>query len=249
MKVKILATGSDGNCVWISNGKVNILVDVGLPARSIEKIMLENDVNPSEVKAIFVTHEHKDHVSGVGIAKKYLIPVYGSEGTLKKISKLEGAEVMNKQSAITFGLGSPEFMTIKRFDVHHDALEPTGFVIESAGEKVSVLMDTGKVTPDMIHAMSYSDIYIFECNHDEDMLANGEYHDSLKARVLSDSGHLSNKAAAEALSKLIKGKGEQIYLTHMSSKNNLPALAERIVKRALRQRGYEAGTHYSLVTI
>lgn len=249
MKVEILATGSDGNCVWISNGKVSILVDVGLPAKKIEQIMLDNGINPSELKAIFVTHEHKDHVSGVGIAKKYMIPVYGSEGTLKKINKLENGQVMAKNSTVTFGLGDPDFMTVKRFDVHHDALEPTGFVIETAESKLSVLMDTGKVTPDMIHAMTMSDIYVFECNHDVDMLINGDYHDGLKARVLSEIGHLSNQAAAEALSKLIMGRGEHIYLTHMSSNNNMPALAERIVKRALRQKGYEAGSHYHIKAI
>lgn len=244
MDIKILATGSDGNCVWISNGAISILIDCGLPKTKVEKILLAADIDPTKIEAIFVTHEHQDHARGLPFADKYKIPVYASEGTLKELGRLETGKIL--KSFIILDAFSTSHLSIAPFPVHHDAMEPTGFVIRDQHEKVSVLMDTGKVDDAMLYAMSHSHQYVFECNHDEDMLVNGDYPDTTKARILSDIGHLSNHAAAAALAHLVQGRGERIYLTHMSSSNNMPALAQGAVKKALRQKGLQAGKHYHL---
>jgi phosphoribosyl 1,2-cyclic phosphodiesterase len=245
--VKIHATGSDGNCVTISNGSITIMVDVGLPKTKVEKILLAAGIDPTKIHSIYVTHEHQDHCRGLGFADKYKIPVYASEGTLKALNRLDSGKVIKPGKPICFDAFSiPNHMFITAFNVSHDAMEPLGFAIQGKDCKVSVMMDTGCVTDEMLQAMANSNIYVFECNHDEDMVVNGDYPDVTKSRVLADTGHLSNEAAAAALSKLIKGNGERIMLTHMSSNNNMPAIAEGTVKRALRKQGLQVGKHYEL---
>ncbi|MFC5528430.1 MBL fold metallo-hydrolase [Cohnella yongneupensis] len=246
MIVKVLASGSKGNAVWISNGEVSILIDVGLPKSKIEKIMLERDIDPSKIDGIFISHEHQDHVMGISLADKYKIPVYASEGTLKEIGRLDTGNIMRAGGFHGFDALRSSYMLVSAFGVHHDAMEPFGYTITTKDKKATVLMDTGHVDEAMIQAMQYSDIYVFECNHDVDMLQDGDYDARTKSRILSDNGHLSNDAAAEALAKLVTGKGEHIWLTHMSANNNLPALAEGTVKRALRAKGLHPGKHYTL---
>ncbi|WEK53290.1 MAG: MBL fold metallo-hydrolase [Candidatus Cohnella colombiensis] len=249
MIVKVLASSSKGNCVWIGNDEVSILIDVGLPKTKIEKIMLERDIDPTKIDAIFLTHDHIDHVKGIAIADKYKIPVYASEGTLKDIGRLDTGHVMKVGSIKGFDALRSTMMLVSPFAVHHDALEPFGYTIRTTDKKATVLMDTGHVDEQMIEAMADSDIYVFECNHDRDMLVDGDYDDFTKSRILSDNGHLSNDQASEALTKLVTGKGEHIYLTHMSANNNLPALAEGTVKRALRAKGLQAGKHYQIEVV
>lgn len=249
MDVKIHATGSDGNCVSVSNGEVTILIDLGLPKTKAEKILLAANVDPTRIDAVFVTHEHQDHARGLAFADKFKIPVYASEGTLKELGRLETGKVIKPGQMVGFDALRQSYMLVSAFNVSHDAMEPTGFTIRSNDRKVSVMMDTGKVTDEMLAAMSDSDIYVFECNHDEDMLVNGDYPEVTKSRILADTGHLSNEAAASALARLIRGRGERIYLTHMSSNNNMPAIAEGTVKRALRARGFTAGKHYYLEVV
>lgn len=249
MIVKVLASGSKGNCVWIGNGEVSILIDVGLPKTKVEKIMLDRDIDPTKIDAIFLTHEHGDHVMGVSFADKYRIPVYASEGTLKQISRLDSGHTMKAGSSRILDAFRPSFMLISPFVVHHDALEPFGYTIRTKDRKATVLMDTGHVDEQMISEMGYSDIYVFECNHDVEMLRAGDYDEFTKSRILSDNGHMSNDAAAAALAKLIRGQGEQIYLTHMSANNNNPDKAITAVRLALREKGFKRGEHYTIEVI
>jgi len=235
--------------VFVSNGEVSVLIDVGLAKTKVEKILLDAGIDPTKISAVFVTHEHQDHCKGLPFADKFKIPVYASEGTIKALDRLESGKIIKAGAAVGFDAFRRSLLMISAFAVHHDAYEPLGFTIRSVDQKVSVLMDTGKVTDDMLQAMANSDVYVFECNHDEDMLINGEYPEVTKSRILSDVGHLSNTAAAEALGKLVRGTGERIYLTHMSSNNNMPALAERIVRKALTLKGLKAGTHYHLEVV
>ncbi|WP_336772338.1 MBL fold metallo-hydrolase [Paenibacillus sp. MMO-58] len=246
MQVRVHATGSTGNCVSISNGHITILVDVGLPKTKIEKILLEDGIDPTKIHSIWITHEHEDHCKGVAFADKYKIPVYASEGTLKALNRLDTGRIVKDGKSQCFDAFSPKHLFVTPFNVSHDAFEPLGFAIQGADGKVSVMMDTGIVTPDMLRAMANSTVYVFECNHDEDMLMNGEYNEALKRRILATTGHLSNDAAAVALSRLIKGTGERIMLTHMSSSNNMPGLAAAAVKRALKKNGLKANVHYTL---
>ncbi|OBZ13933.1 MBL fold metallo-hydrolase [Bacillus sp. FJAT-26390] len=248
MNVKVLASGSEANCVWIGNEQTSVLIDIGLPKTKVEKILVENGIDPTKIDGVFITHEHKDHCKGVAFADKYKIPVYASEGTLKALDRLESGKDVS--GPIGFDVFSESFLFVNSFTVHHDAFEPVGYTVtDYNGEKVSVLMDTGKVTGEMIGAMMDSSVYVFECNHDIDMVNDGPYHDDLKRRVLSDTGHLSNEAAAAALALLVRGKGERILLTHMSSNNNMPALALATVKRTLKAKGFIEGNHYHLEVV
>lgn len=249
MIVKVLASGSDGNCVYVGTDTVGILIDIGLPKSKVEKILLAADIVPTRIDAVFITHEHKDHCRGLSFADKYKIPVYASEGTLKQLDRLDTGNAVGVDGWRGFDGFSRDFITVAPFRVSHDALEPYGYTIRGFDWKVSVLMDTGVVTDEMLDKMADSNIYVFECNHDIQILQDGPYDAFLKSRILSDNGHLSNDAAADALSKLVKGRGEQIFLTHMSSSNNLPALAEATVKRALRQRQVIAGKHYTIEVV
>lgn len=249
IQVKVLASGSTGNCIWLGNGEVNILVDVGLPKTKIEKIMLQQGIDPTKIEAIFITHEHGDHIKGIALAEKYKIPVHASTGTLKGMGEVETASPMRPDALIMFNAFDDSIMRVRPFAVSHDAYEPFGYTVQDKDTKVSIMMDTGTVTAEMLRAMSGSNIYIMECNHDEDMVVNSEYPEITKSRILSESGHLSNQAAAAALARLVRGNGEHVYLTHMSARNNLPALAEMTVKRALRAKGFKEGEHYHLHVI
>lgn len=247
MDVKVLASGSEGNMVWIGNSETSVLIDVGLPKTKAEKALIDAGVDPTKIDAVYITHEHQDHCKGLAFVDKYKIPVYASMGTLKALNRLDTGNYANSRG---FNVFSDSALFIQSFNVHHDAAQPLGYTVtDIEGFKVSVLMDTGKVTDDMLEAMRDSSVYVFECNHDEDMVMNGSYHDGLKQRVLCDVGHLSNDDAAAALAKLVRGQGEQIFLTHMSSNNNMPALALATVKRALKAKGFIAGKHYNVEVI
>jgi phosphoribosyl 1,2-cyclic phosphodiesterase len=249
MYVKVLASGSDANMVYVGNGETAVLIDLGLAKTKAEKILIENGIDPTKITAVLVTHEHGDHCRGLAFADKYKIPVYASEGTLKALDRLGSGCIMKANEGRILD-AFRDFFVVIPFRAHHDAADPLGYTVtDKQGFKVSVLMDTGKVTGDMLVAMSNSDIYVFECNHDEEMVKDGDYPDVTKSRILCDVGHLSNDAAAAALTKLIRGNGEQIYLTHMSSNNNMPALALATVKRALKAKGFIAGQHYHMEVI
>ncbi|MCC2250522.1 MBL fold metallo-hydrolase [Virgibacillus sp. AGTR] len=249
MKVNILASGSSGNCIALTSGKSTILVDAGIAKTKIEKRLLDVGIVPTNVVAIFITHAHKDHTKGLPLANKYNIPVYAGEEEWKDIQSVE-AHLINK---IGIGgiFGAPEHFIVVPFEVHHDAYRPLGYTVTNhkTDFKVSICLDTGKVEQPMLNVMKNSNAYILESNHEPRMVEASSYPNSVKARVLSDIGHLSNKQTATALSKLIQGKGEQIYLTHLSSNNNLPALAEMTTKRALYQKGFIENKHYTLEVI
>lgn len=251
MIVKVLSTGSEkGSCIYIATEGASILVDAGPSKTKIEKLLLAQNYDPTKIDAIFVSHEHGDHTDGLGFADKFKIPVYGSEGTLKAIGRLDSGKVLRTNMATGFASFLPSYMFVKPFDISHDAMEPFGYTVQTYDKKVSVLMDTGCVNETMLREMEHSDIYVFECNHDIDMLnANQKYHDGLKHRILSDIGHMSNDAAAEALAKLIHGRGEQIYLTHMSQNNNTAEKAEKAVKLALFDKEFVKNKHYRLEVI
>lgn len=252
MKVDILASGSSGNCIAIRSGGTCILIDAGIAKTKIEKRLLEVGIRADEIMAIFITHSHGDHIKGLPLANKYRIPVYASEGEWKSIDGVdEGLQYTVKAGYHLAEKREFDWLDITPFGTHHDAYEPLGYSILSSDEeqKASICLDTGKVDFEMIEAMRDSDIYIIESNHEPAMVEAGDYPDSIKARILSDLGHLSNEQTASALGRLIRGKGERIYLTHLSGNNNMPMLAEMTVKRALRSKGFEAGKHYYLEVV
>ncbi|MDT0163847.1 MBL fold metallo-hydrolase [Bacillus sp. AG4(2022)] len=247
MKVDILASGSKGNVIALRSSDKAILIDVGIPKTQIEKRLLEVGIRPNLIKAILVTHAHSDHIKGLPLANKYKIPVFAAEGEWKSIQGVDQELVWSFTAGNDFGIDG---FHVQSFKTHHDAHEPCGYAINDyEGNKCSICLDTGHVNAEMLEAMEYSGIYVIEANHEPNMLEVSVYPPSVKARVLSNIGHLSNEQTAEALCKLVNGIGEQIYLTHLSSKNNLPALAEMTVKRALAKKGFKPNHHYRIEVV
>ncbi|QJT71672.1 MBL fold metallo-hydrolase [Psychrobacillus phage Spoks] len=248
MKVDILASGSSGNCIAITSGEKTILIDAGIAKTKIEKALLNVGIRPDNVKAIFITHAHGDHIKGIPIANKYNIPVFASAGEWKSIKGVESEFLRSVEAYDAFQFN--EFGIIP-FKTHHDSYEPLGYAIEliDTGYKVSVCLDSGKVDEEMVKAMDGSDIYVIESNHEPRMVEASNYPNSVKARIVSHIGHLSNQQTAVTLAKLVRGNGEKIYLVHLSSHNNMPALAKMTTKRELLKTGYVEGEHYELEVI
>jgi phosphoribosyl 1,2-cyclic phosphodiesterase len=247
LEIKFIGTGSAGNCIAIQTGGCTILIDIGIAKTKVEKALIEAGINPGEINAIFLTHAHGDHTKGLPFAEKWNIPVYASEGTWKTVD-FKGMRYNLDCEIYLDGNDYYKSTVVSYFHTHHDDYDSLGFVINSPinapDKQVSICLDTGHVDRNMIEAMRGSDIYIIEANHDPELVAGSSYPDSVKARILSDVGHLSNEQTAEALAKLVTGKGEKIYLCHLSSANNLPAIAKGEVVRALRKKGLQIDKHY-----
>lgn len=249
MKVTIIASGSKGNCIHLQSGITSILIDAGIAKTKIEQRLIDNGIIPGEIDAIFVTHAHGDHIKGLPLANKYHIPVWAGEGEWKSIVNVEEDLRRNIEVGEEFHRCGYEVFAFK---THHDAYCPHGYAFTLYDNtvlddtKISICLDTGKVDNDMLTAMADSDIYIIESNHDPILVQNSNYPISTQARILSDIGHLSNQQTAAALKRLVKGKGEKIYLTHLSSSNNTPMHARAEVMRALREKGFKEGEHYKL---
>lgn len=244
MKVDILASGSGGNCIAVRSSKSTILVDAGIAKTKIEKRLLDVGIRPDSIKAILITHAHNDHVKGLPLANKYKIPVFAGREEWQSIESVENRWNINAGTEFQI-----DDFIVKSFRTHHDAYDPVGYTLSSEGKKVSICLDTGHIDNEMLQTMANSDIYIIEANHEPKMVEASDYPDSVKARILSEMGHLSNQQTAVALQKLVQGKGEKIYLTHLSSKNNMPALVKMTVVRYLAKRGFKAGKHYFLEVV
>ncbi len=236
MSVCMLASGSKGNAIYISDGKTSVLVDAGLSGIEIERRLAARGILPESLDAILVTHEHTDHVQGVGIlSRRYSLPVYISLNTLEaaapQIGKIK--EVIHFQCGVTFTLGS---LTVHPFSTSHDAEDPAGFTISQNGRKIGIATDLGIATFLVKTHLQKCSLLILESNHDNQMLEDGPYPWSVKQRIKSRTGHLSNEEAQGLLKKVRHPQLEYVILAHMSETNNTPQKVLEVVGKVINSR-------------
>ncbi|EAX48391.1 beta-lactamase domain protein [Thermosinus carboxydivorans Nor1] len=236
MQVHVLASGSTGNALFFDFDTTKILVDAGISARRIQQALCGIGTSLEEVDAILVTHEHRDHVSGLPtLTRRYGLPVYTRPGTWENMFCRELIP-----SACCYELGdSLEIGNVKieAFSISHDAADPVGFNFYYRNRKYSVATDLGFVTDSVKKAIACSDVLVLESNHDVDMLKKGSYPWSLKRRIMSSRGHLSNTDAGWALARLPRKSKTEVFLAHLSQENNRPDLAKTTVSTILADQG------------
>ncbi len=227
MKYCSIASGSSGNCHYVGYKDTNILIDAGLSGKKITQGLDEIEVDASKLNGIFVTHEHSDHIKGLGIlSRKYDLPIFINYKTWKalegKIGKVKEENIKIFENNKKYALGDLE---IKPFSITHDAVDPVGFKLENGKKSLAIATDIGHISDKIKDNLLQSDLIVLESNYDKEMLLMGSYTYALKKRVMSDIGHLSNEDAAKFAVELIKNGTENLLLAHLSRENNFPALA------------------------
>lgn len=243
-----LCSSSSGNSTYIGSGGGGILVDAGTNAKRLIMAMEHVNVVPESIRAIFITHEHNDHISALRVfANKYKVPVYASKGTLSALEKaghLRGdfeAFVIPENGADVSG------MEIKSFRTSHDSAESCGYTVTLPDERrISVVTDTGVITNDIIDKVTGSDLILLESNHDKNMLSSGPYPYYLKKRILSERGHLSNDDCAKAACHFINTGTTRLVLGHLSRENNTAYKAFDRTNLALGEMGAIPDVDYIL---
>lgn len=244
MKFCSLYSGSSGNSIFIASDNTKVLIDAGLAGKKIDDALKHIGEESSSIDGIFITHEHIDHIKGVGVlSRKYDIPIYANDNTWavmeKNIGKIKehNIRIMDRRSSITIN-----DLEIRSFNIPHDAIAPVGYTVSSAGKNASVVTDFGVFTEEIRDNIIDSDIILLESNHDVNMLRMGPYPYKLKLRVLGENGHLSNEDCGSAIVSLLKNdKKKQIVLGHLSGTNNHPDLAYQTVVDVLSANGIRPG--------
>lgn len=225
-----LNSGSNGNCYYVGNRHEAILVDAGISCREVEKRMQRLGLSMQKVKAIFVSHEHADHIRGLPVlAKKHRVPVYITPRTCRN-GRLELEDELNLPipENRTVSIGS---LTITAFLKHHDAIEPHSFTISSAGVTVGVFTDIGVPCTNLLQHFSQCHAAFLEANYDEQMLHGGSYPYHLKRRISGGKGHLSNRQALEVFKAYRAPFLSHLLLAHLSKENNCPDLAQQLFNK------------------
>lgn len=245
MKVITLASGSKGNCTLISTDTTKILVDQGLTLKDAETRLKSINVDPSEIYAILITHEHSDHIKGVGtFARKYGCFVVANIDEWEVLDSKLGKIDENKKIKYTSLNFYIQDLTVNAFKLSHDAHTCYGYSFYNQGYKVSIATDFGAPTKQILDCLKDSNVLILEANHDENLLLNNpKYSSMLKQRILSSHGHISNKTCAHIIGEIFSSNLKQVILAHLSEENNTPQLAYDTVKSELLKYGIVEGKH------
>ncbi len=242
MNLCSLRSSSRGNSAVAFTDKTKILVDCGISGKTALCCLADINISPEEIDAIVVTHEHIDHIRGVGVlCRKFNIPVYASEGTWYAMEREIGViprECIRVFSDVYFDIGDIE---VRPFDIPHDAAEPCGYAFFSQSGSAAVATDMGCIDDGVINALRGCDTVLLEANHDINMLAMGNYPQSLKNRIRGRKGHLANDDAGKVAAELVKHGTKNILLGHLSMENNYPPLAYNTVKNALESENIYMG--------
>lgn len=239
-----LFSGSSGNSIFLSDGSTKLLIDAGMSAKRIVEALVSIGENPAELCAIFVTHEHIDHVRGAGIlSRKFNLPIYANVntwGAMKPMLGVVGAEnIMNFCTGERFDVGG---ISVCSFPIPHDASEPVGYNFFAEGKKITVATDIGHISLSLLNCLEDSDLLLLESNHDVEMLRIGPYPWHLKKRIAGDHGHLSNETAGKVIAYMAEKGTKRFLLGHLSRENNFPELAYQTVCNALMEKQMCVGT-------
>lgn len=234
MRLLSIASGSSGNCIYVGSDDTHILVDAGISAKKIEEGLRSIELAGNELDGIFITHEHADHINGLGVLmRRYHIPVYASQGTICAMIQNNS---LGKIDEDLFHVVVPDCETkindliINPMRISHDAKEPVAYRVIQGEKKVGICTDLGVYNDYTIDSLKDMNVLLLEANHDIKMLQVGPYPYYLKQRILSDKGHLSNENAGRLLSRLLNDHLHTIILGHLSRENNLPELAYEAVR-------------------
>lgn len=232
LSVHCLASGSSGNCILVRDGSSSVLIDAGIGIRRIVAGLVAARMNPADVSAILITHEHSDHVSGaVRMANRFQVPLVANARTLARIRDADRVPsgVLDVGAEMSIGR-----LSVRSFPVSHDAACPVGYTVTCGGTTVCSATDTGALTPRIRAEAERADLLILESNHDLDMLKTGPYPSFLKQRILSSRGHLSNETSALFLREIAdSGRKAAVWLAHLSLTNNTPSIALDTARKSL----------------
>lgn len=245
-----LSSGSNGNCYYLSNGTVSIIIDFGIGVRTAKKRLTEYGIDLNEIDLVLVTHDHIDHIKHLGsFAERFMKPVYATESLHKALSDhfVTRGKIGSFKRVIEAETPS-EYKNVKitPFPVPHDGTDNYGFFIEMSGVKITLVTDVGAVTETVLKYASMANHLVFESNYDCDMLKGGSYPKMLIERISNGKGHLSNKQSAEAIGKIYHREMKSLLLCHLSANNNNPEIAYSTASQSLLSAGAIPGENITL---
>ncbi|MFG6383627.1 MAG: MBL fold metallo-hydrolase [Lachnospiraceae bacterium] len=234
MKLCSIASGSSGNCIFASSDSISLIIDAGISGKRIEQGLNEIGHTTKEIDGILITHEHSDHIHGLGvISRRYEIPIYATKGTkeailnCKSIGEIPEGLFREIEADIDVTIGD---ITVSPIAISHDAKQPTAFLLRQGKKSTAVLTDLGKYDNYIVEKLKYLDVLLLEANHDVHMLQVGTYPYYLKQRILGEQGHLSNELSGQLLSQILHDNFKTVILGHLSKENNYERLAYETVR-------------------
>lgn len=238
-----LASGSSGNCLYVATPQTAVLIDCGISGKKVMDTLEDINKTPDKIKGILVTHDHSDHISGVGIiSRKLKIPVYASEITLNSLASFDSKIYSSIIASDTFNIDDLKITVVK---TSHDSPDSCGYIFENANSKIVVMTDLGYVTNEIIEKCKDCDFAFIESNYDLKMLMYGSYPMETKRRIASEIGHLSNDDCGKFVCSLASYGTRKFMLGHISSNNNMTTIAYNTVRNCLIFMGYNE-TEFSL---
>lgn len=239
MRLCSIASGSSGNCIYAGSDTTHVIIDAGISGKRIEAGLNELGLTGKELNGILVTHEHSDHISGLGVlARKYGIPIYATEKTKEAILHTSSVGKIDESLFCVIKPDEP-FMTgdlcVHPIKISHDAADPVAYRLECRNKSMGVLTDLGKFDDYIVDKLNGLDVLLLEANHDVKMLQVGSYPYYLKQRILGEKGHLSNELSGQLLCRLMHDGLKCVLLGHLSKENNYEELAYETVRLELHQ--------------
>ena len=237
MQLYSIASGSSGNCIYVGTKESSILIDAGISMKRIREGLEAQKMSLEGIQAIFITHEHTDHISGLGpVLRKVPIPVYATAETISAILEKGNMNGVSEELFHAVAVENPISlcdMDILPVSISHDAANPVCYTVRSEGKKVGVATDMGCYTTELVEHLKDCDSLLLEANHDINLLQVGSYPYSLKMRILGERGHLSNDASARLIQEILHPGLQHVVLGHLSQENNFPELAYQTVSYEL----------------